>query len=127
MSHEMPFKKLIWKFSWEAYSRNFSRVSLTHETIAKQLQNSLSKLHNWALLMKFFAGKPYSQNYLRKHLENLFFTHKQLEKLWRHGWYKSLPKANKKNKNLFNLIHIWMSTHISHLNMYKHTNEIGIH
>ena len=28
-------KKLIWKFSQEAYSRNFSRVSLTCETIMK--------------------------------------------------------------------------------------------
>ena len=48
MSHEMPFKMLIWKFSREAdsrnYSWNFSQVSLTHELLVKQSQNSLSKV-----------------------------------------------------------------------------------
>ena len=56
------------------------------------------------------------------------FSHKNnLKKFEKHGWYKSLPKANKKNKNLFGLIHIWLSTHPSHLHMYNHTNEIDIH
>ena len=50
-----------------------------------------------------------------------------LKKFEKHGWYKSLPKANKKNKNLFGLIHIWLSTLTSHLIMYNHTNEISIH
>ena len=109
------------------------------------------------VLAKFFAGKPYSRatletvaklsvqswktwdldhltpswayiwNESRKHPENMFFTQKQLENFEKHGWYKSLPKANKKNKNLFGLIHIWLSTHTSHFNMYNHTNEIVIH
>ena len=56
------------------------------------------------------------------------FSHKNdLKNFEKYGWYKSLPKANKKNKNLFGLIHIWLNTHTSHLNMYNHTNEIGIH
>ena len=56
------------------------------------------------------------------------FSHKNnFKNFEKHGWYKSLPKANKKNKNIFCLIHICLNTHTSHLNMYKHTNEIGIH
>ena len=59
--------------------------------------------------------------------KRVFHTKNNLKNFEKHGWYKSLPKANKKNKNLFGLIHIWLSTHTSHLNMYSHTNEIGIH
>ena len=54
----------------------------------------------------------------------MFFTQKQFEK---HEQYKSLPKANKKNKNLFGLNHKWLNTHTSHLNIYNHTNDINIH
>ena len=84
----------------------------------------------------YLAGRPYPRNTReidswaytwnrsQKQLENMFFTQKQLEK---YGWYKSLPKANKKNKNIFGLIHIRLSTHTSHLNMYNHKNEISIH
>ena len=125
MSHEMPFKKLIWEFSREAnlrkYSRNFSWVSFTRKLLAKL---SVQSWKTWDL-DHLTLSWAYIWDGSRKHPENMFFTQKQLEK---HGWYKSLPKANKKNKkNLFRLIHIWLSTHISHLNMYNHTNEIGIH
>ena len=48
MFHEMPFKKLIWEFSQEAdlrnYLRNFSRVCLTRELLAKRSRNSLYKV-----------------------------------------------------------------------------------
>ena len=102
------------------------------------------------LLAKFFAGKSYLWNsreslcpnivtelYLRNFLrvsltcENTQKTCFSLKTIWnffeKHGWYKSPPKANKKNKKLFDLIHIWLSTHTSHLNIYNHTNEISIH
>ena len=127
MSHEMPFKKLIWKFSlvscWLASCENFagiSLVSLTRETVTKL---SVQSWKTWELdlLTRYWT---YTWNKSRKHLENMIFTPKQFEK---HGWYKLLSKANKKNKNLFRLIHIWLSTHTSHLNMYNHTNEIDIH
>ena len=36
-------------------------------------------------------------------------------------------QTKRKKIYLFGLMHIWLSTHTSHLNMYKHTNEIGIH
>ena len=65
-----------------------------------------------------------------KHPENMFFTQKQLEKLWKTRVIQITSKSKQKEpqkKNLFGLIHIWLSTHISHLNMYNHTNEIGLH
>ena len=48
--------------------------------------------------------------YVTKTPSKHVFHTKQFEK---HGCYKSLPKANKTNKNLFGLIHIWLSTHIT--------------
>ena len=129
MSHEILFKKLIWKFS-----RKLTREIFRGWLLAK-------------LLAKLFAGKSYSQN-SRKNLCQIFITelysrnfsrvsltrentHKtcfslknNLKIFEKHGWYKSLPKAN---KNIFGLIHIWLSTYTSHLNIYNHINEIGIH
>ena len=110
MSHEMPFKKLIWEFSREAnlrkYSRNFSWVSFTRKLLAKL---SVQSWKTWDL-DHLTLSWAYIWNGSRKHPENMFFTQKQLEK---HGWYKSLPKANKKNKkNSF-----WFDPH-----MVKHTH-----
>ena len=107
-----------------------------------------SLLVKW--LAKFFASKSYlrnscktlypnfmtelySQNFAwvsltRENTQKTCFSLKNnLKNFEKQGWYKSLPKSYKKNKNLFGLIHIWLSTHTSHLNMYNHTNEISIH
>ena len=133
-THEKPFKKLIWKFSlvsrYLESRKNFagiSQVSLTRKTAAKQSRNSLSKAENTLKLDHLTPSWAYIWNRSRKHPENMFFTQKQFENFEKHGWYKSLPKANKKNKNLFGLNQIRLSTHTSHLNMYNHTNEIEIH
>ena len=129
MSHKMPFKKLIWEFSREAdsrkYSRNFSQVSLTRKLLAKLSVQSW-KTWDFDHLTPSWA---YIWNGSRKHPENMFFTQKQLEKLWK-TWViqiTSKSKQKEQRKNLFGLIHKWLSTHISHLNMYNHINEIGIH
>ena len=126
MSHEMPFKSWFGNFrgklgifAAKPYSWNFSWVSLTHETLYPKLK----KLR----IGPFYLWLNLHMNKSRKHPKSMFFTQKELEKLWKHGWYKSLPKENKKNKILFGLIHIWLNTHTSHLNMYNHTNEIDIH
>ena len=58
----------------------------------------------------------------------MFFTQKQLEKTLKNmGDTNHFQKQTKRTKNLFGLIHIWLSTHTSHLNMYNYTNEIDIH
>ena len=80
-----------------------------------------------------FVTELYSQNFSQVSLtrentkKTCFSLRNNLKNFEKQGWYKLLPKANKKNKNLFSLIHIWLSTHTSHLNMYNHTNEISIH
>ena len=108
----------------ELYLRNFLRVSLTCETVVKP---SVQSWKTWEL-DPLTRDWTFAWNKSRKHPENMFFTQKKNSKIFeKHGWYKSPPKANKETKNLFDLIHIWLSTHTSHLNMYKHTNEIGIH
>ena len=83
LSHEMPFKKLIWEFSREAdsrkYSRNFLQVCPSHETVAKL---SVQSWKTWDLdyLTPSWA---YIWNESWKHPENMFFTQKQVEKLWK--------------------------------------------
>ena len=128
MSHEMPFKKLIWEFSREADLRNFLRVSLTRELLTKQSWNSLYKVEKheiWpfnsqlSLHMKWVTKTP------RKHVFHTKTTWKTLKNMSDTNYFQKQTKRIK--KNLFGLIHIWLSTHTSHLNMYNHTNEIGIH
>ena len=130
MTHEMPFKKLILKFSRKAYSWkyswNFLQLSLTHELLTKQLWNSLSKVEKLEI-WTFKLPVELTHEMGHENTQKTCFSHKNnLKNFEKHGWYKSLPKANKKNKNHFGLIHIWLSTHISHLSMYNHTNEISI-
>ena len=130
MFHEMPFKRLIWRFSLVislvSFPRNFAGkplVSFTHETVMK-LYPKLRKLENWTILLVIELTHEISHERTQK----TCFSHKNnLKNFEKHGWYKSFPKAHKKNKNFFGLIHIRLSTRTSHLNMYKHTNEIGIH
>ena len=131
ISHKMPFKKLIWEFSWEAnsrnYSQNFLQVSLTCELLGKVAKLSVQSWKTWDLdhLTLSWAYVWYGS---RKHPINMFFTQKQLEKLWKIWVIQITSKSKQKEKkNLFGLIHIWLSTHTSHLNMYNHTNEIDIH
>ena len=106
------------KFGEKPYSQ------ATRETVAKLSIQSWKNFKigpfnsQLSLHVKWVTKTP------RKHV----FSHKNnLKNFEKYGWYKSHPKANKKNKNLFGLIHIWLSIHTSHLNMYNHTNEIGIH
>ena len=68
--------------------------------------------------MKWVAKTP------RKHV---FYTKSTWKKVKNMGDTKSHPKANKMNKNIFDLIIISLSTHTSHSNMYNHTNVIDIH
>ena len=141
MSHEMPFKKLIWKFSlvsrWLASCENFAGISLvshwyfvgkpylrnSRETVAKL---SIQNWKTWEL-DHLTPNWAYTWNGSRKHLENMFFTQKQFGKLWKTWVIQITSKSKQREQNLFGLIHIWLSTHTSHLNMYNYTNEIGIH
>ena len=106
--------KFRWYFAGKLYLQN------SHETFCPKLKNlRFGPFNSWLnLYMKKVMKAP------RKYV----FSHKNILKNFeKHGWYKSLSKANKKNKNLFGLIHIWLSTHTSYLNMYNHINEIDIH
>ena len=93
---------------------NYSRI--THETLCLKLKNLRIGLFILAtgLTCKNTQKTCFSQKINLKNFE-------------KYGWYKSLPKTNKINKNLFDLIMISLSTHTSHLKMYNHINEIGIH
>ena len=106
-----------WHFTGKPYSRN------NRKTVAKL------SVQNWKT-REFDHLTPswaYTWKRSQKHPENMFSHKNNLKNFEKHEWYKSLPKANKKNKNLFGLIHIWLRIHTSHLNMYNHSNEIGIH
>ena len=128
MSHEMPFKKLIWKFSWEAYSRKysqkFSRVSLTRELLAKQPRNSLSKVEKLEILT-FKLPIEFTHEMGHENTQKTCFSHKN--NLKNVSDTNHFQKQTKRTKKLFGLMHIWLSTHTSHLNMYNYTNELDIH
>ena len=116
MSHKMPFKKLIWKFSREAnsrkYSRNFSWVSLTRELLAKQSQNSLSKAEKTLKLDHLTPSWTYIWKGLWKHPKNMFFIQKQLKKLWKTWVIQITSKSKQKEQKSF-----WFDQH-----MVKHTH-----
>ena len=112
MSHKMPFKKLIWEFSREAdsrkYSRNFSQVSLTRKLLAKL---SVQSWKTWDL-DHLTPSWAYIWNGSRKHPENMFFTQKQLEKLWKTWVIQITSKSKQKEQKYF-----WFDPH-----MVEHTH-----
>ena len=117
---------IIFAGSWE-----FSQVSPSHKVLVKYsrktCENLYPKLKNLRI-GPFKLATELTQEISHENTQKTSFSHKiNLKNFEKHGWYKSLPKANKMNKNPFGLIHIWLSTHTSLLNMYNHTNEIGIH
>ena len=124
MSHEMPFKKLIWKFSREAdsqkYSWNFSQVSLTCELLAKL---SVQSWKTWDL-DHLTPNWAYIWNGSRKHPENMFFTQKQLEKLWKTRVIqitsKSKQKEPQKKKSFWFDPHMVEYTHITFEHVQPH-------
>ena len=93
----------------------------------KYSRNSLSKVENLRI-GSFKLVTELTHEIRHENTQKTCFSHKNnLKNFEKHGWYKSLPKANGKNKNLFGLIRIWLSTHTSHLNTYNYTNGIIIH
>ena len=124
MTHEMPFKNLIWKFSQEAdsrkYSRNFSQVSLTCKLLAKQSQNSLSKAEKTLKLDHLTPSWAYIWNGSWKHPENMFFTQKQLEKLWKIWVIQITSKSKQKEQKSF-----WFDPHmVEHIHItFEHVQS----
>ena len=112
----MPFKKLNWKFSREAdsrkYSQNFSWVIRTYDLLAKQSWNSLSKAEKTLKLDHLTPSWAYIWNGLWKHPENMFFTQKQLEKLWKTWVIQITSKSKQKEQKSF-----WLDPH-----MVEHTH-----
>ena len=117
MSHEMPFKKLIKKFSlvssWLASLENvtgISLVSLTRETIVKL---SIQNWKTWEL-DHLTPNWTYTWNRSQKHPKNMFFTQKQFEKLWK----KNMRDTNHFQKQIKRIkiflvwsIYGWAHTH----------------
>ena len=109
MSHEMSFKKLIWKFSQEVKSWNYSKFfrkpysRVTRETAAKL---SIQSWKTWDLdhLTRSWA---YTWNGSQKHPEKIFFIQKQLEKLWKTWVIQITSKSKQKNKKSF-----WFDPHM---------------
>ena len=116
MSHEMPFKKLIWKFftgSWLAKvlakffaGKPYSRA--IHETVTKL---SVQSWKAWDL-DHLTPSWAYIWNWSRKHPENMFFTQKQLEKLWKTWVIQITSKSKQKEQKSF-----WFDPH-----MVEHTH-----
>ena len=140
MSHELPIKKLILGISrvtdlWTSHEkfRDIATYEIACKIFVGQIWVTKHSVQSWKtwelnhLNSRLGWDLYHSQNELRKHPKNLFFTQNQLKNFEKHGWYKSLPNTIKLIKNLFGLIHIWLSTHTPHLNMNNHTNEISIH
>ena len=118
MSHEMPFKNLIWKFLWEV--GNF-RGKLGIFASKPYLRNSHKLLVKHSIQtswLSLLAKTP------RKHFYHTKSTWKTLKNM---GDTNHFQKQIKRTNFFFDLIHIWLSTYTSHLNMYKYTNEVGIH
>ena len=116
MSHEMPFKNLIWKFSWEV--GNF-RGKLGIFSSKPYLRNSHKLLVKHSIQtswLSLLAKTP------RKHFYHTKSTWKTLENM---GDTNHFQKQIKRTKLFFILsTYGWAQT--SHLNKYKYTNEIGI-
>ena len=140
-----PLKKRVWrrwshnrviwgvldqkltKYPWNSWSRHFASGQLAKATAwwPKTAKNAFfsfatcSQVANdsWKILTLIFQHK--------NKLETL--KNKVSTKLKNKEWWKTLPNTNKMIKNIFGLIHIWLSTHTSHSNMYNYTNEICIH
>ena len=92
-------------------SENFagnSLVSLTHETIAKLFVESWK---TWEL-DHLTCDWAYSWNKSWKHLENMYFTQKQLEKLWKIWVIQITFKSKQKEQKYF-----WFDSH-----MVEHTH-----
>ena len=107
--------KLPVKFSWDRY-----KSWTTCETLYLKLKN--------LRIGPYKLATELTRKISRENTQKTCFSHKvNLKNFEKHEWYKSLPEANKMNKNLFDLIMLRLNTHISHLNMYNHTSEIGIY
>ena len=118
MSHEMPFKKLIWKFSRKSdsrkYSRKFSQVSLTtsyswniRETLCTKLKNMRFGPFNsqLSLHMKWVMKTP------RKHVFHIKITWKTLKNM---GDTNHFQKQTKRTK----IFLVWSTygwTHTHHI------------
>ena len=102
MTHEIPFKKLIWKFSpvsrWLASRKNFvgiSLVSLTCETVAKL---SVQSWKTWEL-DPLTCDWTYTWNKSRKNPENMFFHIKTIWKTLKNmGDTNHFQKQTKRTK-----------------------------
>ena len=108
MSHEMPFKKLIWKFS--LISRWYFAGKFYSWNNRGILCVKLKNLRIWPFSSQLSL---YMKQETRKTLRTqVFHTKTTWKNLKKHGWYKSLPKTNKKNKKSF-----WFNPH-----MVEHTH-----
>ena len=101
-----PLKSWSRNFSQEADSRNFSRV--TCEIVAKL---SVQSWKTWNL-DHLTPSWAYTWNGSRKYPENMFFTQKQLKKLWKIWVIQITSKSKQKEQKSF-----WFDPH-----MVEHTH-----
>ena len=115
MSHEMPFKKLIWKFllvtRWLASHENFTGISLVFrwyfpsKPYSRNSRETVAKLsvQNWKTweLDHLTPSWTYTWNRSQKHSENMFFTQKKFEKLWKTWAIQITSKSKQKEQKSF--------------------------
>ena len=118
MSHEMPFKKLIWEFSREANSRKYSRKFFAGKPYLQATRKIVAKLsvQSWKTwdLDHLTPSWAYIWNGSRKHPKNMFFTQKQLEKLWKTWVIQITSKSKQKEQKKIVLVwstYGWAHTH----------------
>ena len=112
-----------------------SREVVSHEALARESGNSLCKiLEEMEISFLIFVVRlqdSFFCDLLAKMPLDEFFSKIDLA-FWKKsqntsGTQKHFQKQIKYSKTFLDLIIEQLSIHISHLNMYNHTNEMGIH
>ena len=115
LQHFLSWNKVNIRHSCKSQLYNFSRVSFIHKTVSKL---SVQSWKTWDL-DHLTPNWAYTWNGSRKHLENMFFTQKQLEKLWKTWVIQITSKSKQKEQNFFlvwftydwaHTYHIWTCT-----------------
>ena len=115
----------------EIVDMGISRVASSqaiHETYCLMTKIAKNAFFSFATLNQVANDSRKTLTLVFQHKNKLeILKNKVSTKLKNREWWKTLPKANKIIKNLFDSIMISLSKHTSHLIKYNHTNEIDIH
>ena len=120
MSHKMPFKSRSRNFHWLASRENFTGISLVSFTRITNAKHFVKSWKTWEL-DRLTPNWAYTWNGSRKHPENMFFTHKQLEKIWKTWVIQITSESKQKEQKSFSFDPYMVEhTHITFEHVQSH-------